>query len=260
MLYGPSNFRTHTDLADGDLGPGLSVRRDGDRLAGLVLAGLARWLRRRQVDGRIGATERFGGNVANVGFGVGLAWPTLWLAGATGVAPHATATAAIKPRHKKIERCNFPLFGCPGAGDATRSGHSRSSVSCPQHHRPKRAAIRACRQHATYRTSGVEDVGVTIQWSNRHAVTTVDARSDRPQGERVLRPFLRSAAAAASALVLVAMLAGTAMAYEDVHIPPAACDSVRAGIAHFHDSPAPAQMQLTPAWGNTSRFVYDECN
>jgi hypothetical protein len=58
---------------------------------------------------------------------------------------------------------------------------------------------------------------------------------------------------------LTLALAGSVLAYEDVHIPPAACDSVLEGIAHFHDSPAPAQMQQTPAWGNTSRFVYDQC-
>ena len=65
------------------------------------------------------------------------------------------------------------------------------------------------------------------------------------------------------ALALGALLtleaAGAAFAYEDVYIPPAACDSVLLGIAHFHDSPAPANMQETPAWGNTSRFVYDNC-
>jgi len=54
--------------------------------------------------------------------------------------------------------------------------------------------------------------------------------------------------------------AGAVLAYQDVHIPPAACDSVREGIAHFHDSPAPEHMQETPAWGNTSRFVYDRCD
>ena len=58
---------------------------------------------------------------------------------------------------------------------------------------------------------------------------------------------------------LVLGTAGVAVGYQDVHIPPAACESVQEGIAHFHDSPAPAHMQETPAWGNTSRFVYDRC-
>jgi hypothetical protein len=73
---------------------------------------------------------------------------------------------------------------------------------------------------------------------------------------RALAPHLAAALGAAG---LTLALAGTVLAYEDVHIPPAACDSVLAGIAHFHDSPAPEQMQQTPAWGNTSRFVYDRC-
>ena len=69
----------------------------------------------------------------------------------------------------------------------------------------------------------------------------------------------RRFAATAAGLLLAMSIVGSAMAYVDVHIPPAACESVIAGIAHFHDSPAPAQMQQTPAWGNTSRFVYDRC-
>jgi hypothetical protein len=76
----------------------------------------------------------------------------------------------------------------------------------------------------------------------------------------MLRSFARHAAATGTGLLLAVMIAGTASAYEDVHIPPAACDSVRDGIAHFHNSPAPENMQQTPAWGNTSRFVYDECD
>lgn len=69
----------------------------------------------------------------------------------------------------------------------------------------------------------------------------------------------RRLAATAAGLLLAMSIVGSVMAYVDVHIPPAACESVVAGIAHFHDSPAPAQMQQTPAWGNTSRFVYDLC-
>ena len=73
-------------------------------------------------------------------------------------------------------------------------------------------------------------------------------------------PSLRPRVTALVAGLLLALASvGSALAYEDVHIPPAACDSVLDGIAHFHDSPAPAQMQQTPAWGNTSRFVYDRC-
>lgn len=69
----------------------------------------------------------------------------------------------------------------------------------------------------------------------------------------------RRLAATAAGLLFVMSIVGSAMAYVDVYIPPAACESVAAGIAHFHDSPAPAHMQQTPAWGNTSRFVYDRC-
>jgi hypothetical protein len=75
----------------------------------------------------------------------------------------------------------------------------------------------------------------------------------------VLGSFGRRLLSASAALVLAFAVAGPAFAHVDVHIPPAACDSVLAGIAHFHDSPAPAHMQETPAWGNTSRFVYDRC-
>lgn len=75
----------------------------------------------------------------------------------------------------------------------------------------------------------------------------------------MVRSFAHRVAAVLAATGLTLALAGSAFAYEDVHIPPAACDSVLAGIAHFHDSPAPEQMQQTPAWGNTSRFVYDRC-
>ena len=74
------------------------------------------------------------------------------------------------------------------------------------------------------------------------------------------RRFGRNLVAISSGVIFALALAGSAFAYEDVHIPAAACDSVQAGIAHFHDSPAPAQMQQTPAWGNTSRFVYDRCD
>ena len=73
------------------------------------------------------------------------------------------------------------------------------------------------------------------------------------------RGLRRRLAATAAGLLLALSVVGSVMAYVDVHIPPAACDSVLAGIAHFHDSPAPAHMQQTPAWGNTSRFVYDRC-
>lgn len=70
----------------------------------------------------------------------------------------------------------------------------------------------------------------------------------------------RRLAATAAGMLLAMSVVGSATAYVDVHIPPAACESVIAGIAHFHDSPAPGQMQETPAWGNTSRFVYDLCD
>ena len=73
------------------------------------------------------------------------------------------------------------------------------------------------------------------------------------------RSFARKLGTVVAAVALTLSVAGSAFAYEDVHIPPAACNSVLAGITHFHDSPAPEQMQQTPAWGNTSRFVYDRC-
>jgi len=69
----------------------------------------------------------------------------------------------------------------------------------------------------------------------------------------------RVLAGAALGVILTLGAAGAAFAYEDVYIPPAACDSVQDGIANFHDSPAPGHMQQTPAWGSTSRFVYDNC-
>jgi hypothetical protein len=74
------------------------------------------------------------------------------------------------------------------------------------------------------------------------------------------RSLRRGLVATATAFLLATSSVGSVLAYEEVHIPTAACDYVLAGIAHFHDSPAPAQMQETPAWGNTSRFVYDGCD
>lgn len=74
-----------------------------------------------------------------------------------------------------------------------------------------------------------------------------------------MRALRRLAMGLAASLLLTFGLVGTAFAYAEVDIPPAACESVQFGIAHFHDSPAPANMQQTPAWGNTSRFVYENC-
>jgi hypothetical protein len=74
------------------------------------------------------------------------------------------------------------------------------------------------------------------------------------------RAARRSVTAVTAGFLLVLAMVGPALGYEDVHIPPAACDSVLAGIAHFHDSPAPENMMLTPAWSSTSRFVYDRCD
>lgn len=71
-----------------------------------------------------------------------------------------------------------------------------------------------------------------------------------------MRNARRTLTGLAAGWLLVLAAAGSASAYQVVDIPPAACESVRAGIAHFHDSPAPEQMQQTPAWGNTSRFDY----
>jgi len=62
---------------------------------------------------------------------------------------------------------------------------------------------------------------------------------------------------AAGGLLMLAAT-GSTLAYQEVDIPAAACESVTAGIAHFHDSPAPANMQQTPAWSTTSRFVYND--
>ena len=59
-----------------------------------------------------------------------------------------------------------------------------------------------------------------------------------------------------SSLVLLVASAGAVAAYADVEIPGAACEQVRTAIQHFHEGPAPARMQLTPAWESTSRFDY----